>query len=185
MATKKRKASPPPNPEFVELIAGDIPPDMQTEYVKQRTTGGVVSSSSNTTEVVTGFGNSLILNEGKRGPGGRPAADIPPAQKEAADDEARHAPDFRSVFWFGKTYTFTPKQAACVKLLWEAWENKTPDVGQTTILAGAEDALDARGLGEQLTRGARFVDVFKQSGAWQKMIVPGQKKGTVRLQEPR
>ncbi len=99
-------------------------------------------------------------------------------------NEARHSTDFRSVYWFGKPYSFTPKQAACVKVLWKTWENRTPEMGQATVLAQAEDELSQANLGERLTDGARLVDVFKTSEAWQTMIVSGATKGTVRLQEP-
>ena len=51
--------------------------------------------------------------------------------------DAAHSPDFRSVPWFGQTYTFSPNQAACVKLLWENWESKTPEVGLHCILETA------------------------------------------------
>jgi hypothetical protein len=90
---------------------------------------------------------------------------------------ARHSPDFRSVHWFGADYSFTSSQAACVKVLWEAWENGTPEVGQRHLLQEAKS--------EQ----SRLQDVFKQKGqmhpAWGTMIVPSQtNKGTCRLQEP-
>ena len=85
---------------------------------------------------------------------------------------ARHSQDYRSVHWFGTDYSFTPYQAACIKILWEAWRNGTPDVGVETILekAGSESS--------------RLVDVFKNNNAWQKMIVSGKTKGSYRLKEP-
>jgi hypothetical protein len=51
-------------------------------------------------------------------------------------------------------------------------------------LAQAEDELSKTNLGERLTAGARQVDVFKKSRAWNTMIVSGTTKGTVRLQKP-
>jgi hypothetical protein len=36
---------------------------------------------------------------------------------------SRHGPDFRSVHWFGQDFSFTAKQAACVRILWAAWES--------------------------------------------------------------
>jgi hypothetical protein len=103
------------------------------------------------------------------------------AVQEAAEDivdqyspqsNTRHSVDFRSVVWFGIPYTFTPNQAACVRVLWEAWENATPEVGQETILAkaGAE--------------GKRLSDVFKRHPAWGALIVQGSTKGTYRFQKP-
>ena len=42
---------------------------------------------------------------------------------------AVHSPDFRSVEWFGTSYTFSTSQAACVEVLWENWDRRTPEVG--------------------------------------------------------
>jgi hypothetical protein len=90
--------------------------------------------------------------------------------------KTRHGPDFRSVDWCGREYPFTKAQAACVKVLWEAWENGTPEVGNYTILQAAKS--------EQ----SRLQDVFKQRGkmhpAWGTMIVScPTNKGAFRLQE--
>lgn len=87
--------------------------------------------------------------------------------------ETQHSPDFRSVRWFGVTYYFTGSQAACVKMLWEAWEAGTPDVGGATLLEQSN------------CESKRLVDVFKKSEAWNHMIVKGQTKGTYRLAAPR
>ena len=103
----------------------------------------------------------------------------------AESGDAVHGVDFRSVYWFGTEYSFTPKQAACVKILWQAWENKTPEMDFKTVLACAEDALSGEGLGKQITEGARLVDTFKNHPAWGTMIVPGETKGSVRLRKPK
>jgi len=100
-----------------------------------------------------------------------PTAERGPNNKECA---TKHAPDFRSVRWFGAVYSFTPKQAACVRALWEAWENGTPELSGITILETAE-VDDSAG---------RFPKVFRDSPAWGKMIVPGSTKGTYRLCAP-
>jgi hypothetical protein len=87
---------------------------------------------------------------------------------------ARHSADFRSVHWYGKDYTFTPTQAACVKLLWGANENGTPELGQDTIL-----------LHPTVEAGAsRLRDVFKGHPAWDLLIVKGTTQGAYRLAEP-
>lgn len=54
-----------------------------------------------------------------------PTLDAAPATELGDYD---HSPDFRSVRWFGESYTFTENQALRVKLLWENWERGTPDV---------------------------------------------------------
>lgn len=86
---------------------------------------------------------------------------------------ARHSPDFRSVHWFGTDHAFTATQAVCVRLLWEAWEHQTPDVGDETMLtqAGVADRQQLR-------------HVFRNHPAWGKMIRGGNTKGTHRLAPP-
>lgn len=84
---------------------------------------------------------------------------------------AMHSPDFRSVCWYGQTYTFTPSQAACVKVLCESWERNCPDVGDATLLEAAE--CDTK----------RLDHLFRDHRAWGAMIVKGRVKGTHRLRE--
>jgi hypothetical protein len=83
----------------------------------------------------------------------------------------RHGPDYRDCMWNGTHYTVTATQAACVKVLWEAWEHGTPEVGQQHILetAGSESSS--------------LKDVFKGSTAWKTMIV-STRQGLFRLAEP-
>ncbi|HEY7315215.1 MAG TPA: hypothetical protein VH643_38135 [Gemmataceae bacterium] len=96
-----------------------------------------------------------------------------PLQPSLDATEARHSEDFRWVKWFGTVFTFTPVQAACVRVLWEAWQHQTPEVGQETILmkAGAESK--------------RLSDIFKRHAAWRTMIVPGSTRGAYMLAQPR
>jgi hypothetical protein len=89
---------------------------------------------------------------------------------------ARHSIDFRSVQWSATPHTFTAAQAACVKVLWEAWKNGTPEVGGAAVLNEAE--CDAH----------RLIDVFRDKSrsrglhpAWGTMIVSGATKGAFRL----
>jgi hypothetical protein len=93
---------------------------------------------------------------------------------------ARHSADFRSVHWYGTYYTFTSAQAACVKVLWQAWKNGTSEIAQDTIL----DEIDAAGN--------RLIDLFRdrnsESGyhpAWGTMIVSGSTKGSFCLNPPK
>jgi len=90
---------------------------------------------------------------------------------------ASHSDDFRSVRWFGTSYSFRDSEAKVLKVLWEQWENGTPEIGNRTALAKA-------GLDNE-----RLPDVFKCKGkyhpAWGTMIVPGTTKGTVQLREPK
>jgi hypothetical protein len=95
-----------------------------------------------------------------------PAVGRPPSPR------ASHSADFRSVHWFGQDYTFTPGQAACMVIMWNAWEQGVPEMAQQRILGDA--GLDSE----------RLVDLFKANPSWGTMIVPGATKGAYRLQKP-
>lgn len=89
---------------------------------------------------------------------------------------ARFGDEFRSVWWFGTEYSFTTSQANVVKVLWNAWKNKTPEVSHVTL-------LDASGSDAK-----RMRDVFRESGnamnpAWDTMIQRGR-KDTLKLVPP-
>jgi hypothetical protein len=73
-------------------------------------------------------------------------------------------------------YTFTPTQAACVKVLLEHYKNGVPEVGESTILTN--EWVDS-----SQTRLASVFDNGKHA-AWGTMIKPGSTKGTVRLAKP-
>lgn len=80
--------------------------------------------------------------------------------------------DFRSVYWYGDSYTFTATQAACVRVLWEALENGTEEIGQALVLTEAGSECD------------RLSALFTGHPAWGAMIVPGKSRGSFRLQPP-
>ena len=84
---------------------------------------------------------------------------------------ASHSPDFSSVIWNGVEHSFTPMQAAIVDLLWQALENRTPDVHGSTLLEYAESQLQEN----------RIEPLFFRNPAWKTMIVRGKKRGTYRL----
>ncbi|HDZ20161.1 hypothetical protein LCGC14_0017170 [marine sediment metagenome] len=98
----------------------------------------------------------------------RATATSPKAERRPAT----HSPTYRSVNWYGETYTFTGNQAACVKTLWEAWGNGTPDIAD-------DHMLDKAGIETK-----RLRDVFRNHPAWGTMIVQGKTKGTHRLNLP-
>jgi hypothetical protein len=93
----------------------------------------------------------------------------PAAPPPAPPGDRSHSPDYRSVVWDGRNYRLTPLQAAVVKVLWEAWELGSPDVGGATLLEAADSCAD------------RLRDVFRRSVAWGELVVPGATKGTYRL----
>jgi len=74
-----------------------------------------------------------------------------------------HSDDFHTVVWFGSTYNFTTTQAACVKQMWENWNNKLQGEHEVNILEKAGSA------------GSRLRDVFRgpkgTHSAWKTMIV--------------
>jgi len=86
--------------------------------------------------------------------------------------DAEHGDDFRSVRWAGELYSFTPKQAEAVEILWHHWQRGTPDVGEAHLLT-------------EIDGGRRLVDLFKRSPAWGSMIVRGERRGTRRLNVPK
>jgi hypothetical protein len=93
------------------------------------------------------------------------------ASKAVAD--VSHSDDFRCLRWCKAEYTFTPTQAACVRVLYEAWQNGSPVMGQAAILEAAESS------------GGRLRDVFDKGKhpAWGKLIV-SPRKGAYRLSDP-
>ena len=91
------------------------------------------------------------------------------AEQEQTSQASAHSPDFASVIWYGNQHTFTPTQAACVKILWEAWESGTPEVDQAYILTSAGSECQ------------RLRDLFRKSTAWGTMIRKGKMKSSFRL----
>ena len=88
-------------------------------------------------------------------------------------NDARHSADFASVNWYGTPYTFTTNQAACVRVLWDAWKNKTPVLGGLTI-------IDAAGVDRS---DERLDLVFRDNLAWGRMIF-SPSKGRYCLKAP-
>lgn len=84
--------------------------------------------------------------------------------------QARHSPDYCSCHWYGTLYTFSPLQAAVVKILWEAWEQGTPDVRGDYLLENAGSDRDVK----------RMDSLFQDSPAWNAMIQT-VRKGAYRL----
>ena len=89
----------------------------------------------------------------------------------ALPSRARHSVDFSTVLWQGRRCSFSPMQAAIVKVLWEALANGTPDVHGSTLveLAGSDLAEN------------RIDPLFFRHAAWKTMIIRGRRRGTYRL----
>lgn len=80
----------------------------------------------------------------------------------------RASPDFTSVARHDRVFTFTKRQAKIVRILWQAWQHGTPEVGQDYLLADEE-------------RSKRVADIFTEHEAWKTLIVPGKRDATFRL----
>lgn len=116
----------------------------------------------------TAHSNAIAINAGNAAQGDDEAEGTP------AKSDVAYSDGFRSVRWFGDEFTFTPTQAACVKVLWRYWEQGTPGVGQVTILD------EAGSCSEQLR------NVFKgkkMHPAWGTMIKTAG-KGVFKLEKP-
>lgn len=87
----------------------------------------------------------------------------------AADHDFRHSDDYASVSVHGRHFSFTQPQAKAISILHEAYTKGLPDVQQRRILS----ELDSYA--------ASLRDVFKRSGAWQTLVVAGERRGTYRL----
>jgi hypothetical protein len=104
-------------------------------------------------------------------------------ENKAAGDERKHSLvmrpsiDFRSMQWGTQELTFTETQAACVRVLWDAKQNGTPELSQVTVLGEAESAM-ADNKKPQLRK------LFTGHPAWGTLIVKGSTKGTYRLADP-
>lgn len=95
-------------------------------------------------------------------------------ERLARKRDMAHSDDFRSVCWFGTNYSFTSQQAEVVRILWEAYEEQTPDVDALLLLS------DFTGCAAHRVR-----DLFRKCPAWGTMIVLGGSRGTYRLQGPK
>ena len=84
--------------------------------------------------------------------------------------EIRYSPGFRSVYWRGRTYAFTETQARAFGVLLRCWLGGVPDVAGDYLLAAIDS--DAENL----------CDLFRAHAAWNTVIVPGETRGTRRLE---
>ncbi len=90
-------------------------------------------------------------------------------KSEKAEKSFSCSPDYRSVISNGKSYTFTSRQAQAVETL---HKEGNPELGQEYILEKLGDTSK------------RLRDTFKGHPAWGKLIIPGSRKGTFKLNIP-
>lgn len=94
-------------------------------------------------------------------------AEIKKQKTKAAGNDGTsntYSKNFRSVTWYGRTYTFNKNQAIAVKLLWNAMERDESGIHQNTIA----ESLDT------VSKKFRLLEIFRQHGkthpAWSEMI---------------
>ena len=109
-----------------------------------------------------------------------------PPNAAAKSAVVAHGPDWRCVRWGNDpatgeplTFTFTPTQAAIIRVLWDAYAQGTPDVGALCLLERADSA------GVNSRRASSFLaGLFVRHAAWKRLIIKGAMVGTYRLAEP-
>ena len=107
------------------------------------------------------------------------AADSESAKGESNDPTHLHSSDFRSATWDGVDYEFTTNQAACVKVLWEAFEDGIGSMGEVEILDRA--GLESDRLDNVFRIKIKGTSRNEPHNAWNHMIVKGGTSGTYRL----
>jgi len=75
----------------------------------------------------------------------------------------------RTIVWKCILYTLTPKQAKVVGILYDAHQNKRPDMPWEYILENTD------------IQSSRYTDIFKRLRGYKELIEPGERKGTIRL----
>ncbi len=104
------------------------------------------------------------------GPADAPAEPVERPDPWATGPEPKFTAGFRRVYWPGAgDFRLSPKQADVVERLWEAYEEGTWEVHGNDLLRAAD------------SDGTRIGDLFKRFGAWGKLIVPGEARGSYRL----
>ena len=87
---------------------------------------------------------------------------------DAQQTDNRHSPDFAWCCWNGTVYTFSPRQAKFVSLLWQAWE-------------GGHELSDRWMLEQTNAHCPKVRDAFRNHPAWGEMIQLGSRRGFKRL----
>jgi len=83
-----------------------------------------------------------------------------------------HSDDYRSVRLSGIGYALTANQAAIVKCLHDAHAGKHPDVAKARLLSA---------IGSKTSE---VRNSFKKSPLWKTLVIPGERRGTYRLNLP-
>ena len=92
------------------------------------------------------------------------------ATDASPQSEIRFSPRYRSVYWRGQSYSFTKAQALAFGVLMRCWVDGVPDVAGDYLL----NAIDSDAT--------NLCDLFRKHPAWNTVIVPGETRGTRRLE---
>ena len=107
--------------------------------------------------------------------------DVGAAKVETPPSQPTHSADFTSVDWFGVKYEFAKGlQAECVRVLWKAWENRTPSLSEKTIGEEAGSSSDRFRLDHVFKPANKKTRKREAHPAWGTMIVRAG-KGVFRL----
>lgn len=128
-------------------------------------------------------GVAMDTTEGTRGA----SESVDSAGTGEAGDCPSHSPDFTSVWWYGKRYTFSKgNQAQAVGALWQAWEQGGQSLTQETIAekCGSQaERFELRKVFRRRVNCRNGQKEYQQHPAWGTMI-QGEGKGVYRLVPP-
>ena len=80
-----------------------------------------------------------------------------------------HSPDYRSIVFRGKYYTLTSFAAQAMQILHEQYRKGVPEVSKDYILE------------EVGSSSKRLRDIFQCCQGWREFVIPGEKRGTYKL----
>ncbi len=123
-----------PNPKKLDKLLHDLKRLKQIEIVPAKPPATTESPKSAT-------------------PGGGASKQTDKTKKRKEDAQATHTPDFRVVYWYGKTYKFKKNQATAIGLLWQAWEDPEK--------VGVHEAEIGKAV-ETVAKNYRLMETFRQ-----------------------
>ena len=80
-----------------------------------------------------------------------------------------YAPDGRTLTYFGKSYSFTTKEAQAIRILYDAYQNGNYDFSIDYICEDLE------------IRSNKLKDIFQTCKEYREIVIPGKRKGLCRL----
>ena len=90
-------------------------------------------------------------------------------EHNAESETLVHSPCYTSVRWNDEEFHFSGMQASVVRLLHENYQRGVGEMSEHALLAEIE------------SKSGRLRDLFRRSGAWETLIVRGERRGSFRL----